>query len=241
MGLPSKAASASKICLKDKNEIVFNDTKNCSIFKSFFSDLAQNLVSTLPPSPNVFTEFKVAFYYDDNTDLNFEFSETSPEEMLNILKGLIPSKAAGIDNLSDKFLKDGTEILARPISELCNLSIKLNFFPTSCKIAKVKLLFKKGSKTDRQNYCQISLLPNLSKTIERIIHDQTQEFLSKNKILYRFQSGFRKYYSTKTCLRYLTDKITTIFEKGLFIGITLIDLKKAFDTTDHQILIKKMK
>ena len=88
MGLPSKAASASSICLKDKNEIVFNDTKNCSIFKNFLSNLAQNLVSKLPPSLNVFTESKVTSYYDDIKfkDLNFEFSET-PKKILNILKG----------------------------------------------------------------------------------------------------------------------------------------------------------
>ena len=175
MGLPSKAASASNISLKDRNEIVFNDTKNCYIFKSFFSSLVQNLVSELPPSLNVFTESKVTSYFDDIkfNDLNFEFSETSPEKILNILKGLNSSKTAGIDNLSVKFLKDGSDILARPISQLCNLSIKLNSFPRSRKIAKVKPLFKKGSKTDPQNYCPISLLTILSKIIEGIIHDQT--------------------------------------------------------------------
>ena len=72
----------------------------------------------------------------------------SPEKVSSISKGLTPSKAAGIDNLSGKFLKDGAHVLARPISQLCNLSIKLNSFPRSCKIAKVKLLFKNGSNTD---------------------------------------------------------------------------------------------
>ena len=93
---------------------------------------------------------------------------------------------------------------------------------------------------DPQNYRPISLLPLLSKIIERIVHDQIEEFLSKNKLLYRFQSGFRKKYSTSTCLGHLTDKITTGFEKGLFTGMILIDLQKAFDTIDHQILLKKM-
>ena len=64
MGLPSKAVTASDICLKDKNEIVFNVTKNCSIFKNDFSSLAHNLVSKLPLSPNIFTESKIASYYD---------------------------------------------------------------------------------------------------------------------------------------------------------------------------------
>ena len=115
----------------------------------------QNLVSKLSPSPNVLTESKVASYYGNIKfkDLNFEFFETS-EEIWDFLKGLNPSKAAGIDNLSDKFLKDGADILARPISQLCNPSIKLNLFPRSCKI-------KKGSKNDPQNFCPISLLPIL--------------------------------------------------------------------------------
>ena len=152
-------------------------------------------ISKLPLSPNIFPESKIASYYDNNTvskDLNFQLSETSPEKILSILKDLNPSKGAGIDNLSGKFLKDGAHVLARPISQLCNLSIKLNSITRSCKIAKVKPLFKKGSKTNPQNYCPISLLPLLSKIIERIVHDQTEEFLSKNKLLYRFQSCFRK-------------------------------------------------
>ena len=64
MGLSSIAASVSNICLIERNEIAFNDTKICSIFKSFFPNLAQNLVSKLPPSPSISTESKVASYYD---------------------------------------------------------------------------------------------------------------------------------------------------------------------------------
>ena len=60
IGLPSKAVTA------DKNEIVFNVTKNCSIFKNYFSSLPHNLVSKLPLSPNIFTESKTASYYDNN-------------------------------------------------------------------------------------------------------------------------------------------------------------------------------
>ena len=78
---PSKAVTASNICLKDKNEIVFNATKNCSILKNYFTSLAHNLVSKLPLSPNIFTESKIACYYDKNAaskDLNFQLSETSP-------------------------------------------------------------------------------------------------------------------------------------------------------------------
>ena len=81
----------------------------------------------------------------------------------------------------------------------------------------------------------------LSKTIKRIVLDKTEEFLSNNKLLYRFQSGFQKSYYTKTFLGHLNDKFTTRFEKDVFTGMVLIDLQKAFNTIDHQILPKKMK
>ena len=84
------------------------------------------------------------------------------------------------------------------------------------------------------------MLPLLSKIIETVIHDQTQSFLDENKILFRFQSGFRKKFSTDSCLSYLNNKIVTGFESGLHTGMILIDLQKAFDTIDHDILINKM-
>ena len=107
--------------------------------------------------------------------------------------------------------------------QLFHFFVKLTSFPRSCKIAKVKPLFKEGSKTEPQNYLHISLLPISSKIIERIFHDQTQEFISKIKILYRFQSGFQKKLFTNTFLGHLTDEIITRFEKALFTGMVLID------------------
>ena len=65
--------------------------------------------------------------------------------------------------------------------------------------------------------------------------------MDENKILYTYQSGFRKHYSTDTCLSYLTDRSRNGFEKGLLTGMILIDLQKAFDTIDHSILLEKMK
>ena len=149
-----------------------------------FSSLAHNSVSKLPLSPNIFIKSKIASYYDSNAvskDSDFQLSETSPEKILSILKGLNPSKAAGIDNLSGKFLKDGTHVLAWPMSQLCNLSIKLNSFPRSCKIAKVKPVFKKGFKTDPQNYhlCYQKLLKGLFMIKRRVFeYQQTSVWIS---------------------------------------------------------------
>ena len=164
----------------------------------------------------------------------------APATILKLLKQLNPAKSAGIDNLTGKFLKEGAPVLASPITDLVNLSISLSLFPDDCKIAKLKPLYKREAKTKPKNYRPISLLPLLSKIIERIIHNQTQEFLDKNNILYKYQSGFRKHHSTDTCLSYLTDKVKIGLEEGLLTGMVLIDLQKAFDTIDHSILLEKM-
>ena len=115
MSLPSKLVTASNICLKDKNEIVLNATKNCSIFKNYFSDLAQNLVFKLPPSPNIFSEFKVVFYHDNNAvsnNLIFQLLERPLGKILSIFKGLNRSKEAGIDIYLVNFLKEANDVLA---------------------------------------------------------------------------------------------------------------------------------
>ena len=104
-----------------------------------------------------------------------------------ILRSTNIRKPAGIVDLSGRFLKDGSRVLSKPISELCNLSIKLGSFPDPCKIAKLKPLFKKGSKTNPSNYRPKSLLPLISKIIEKLIHEQTSSFLSNNEVLYNYQ------------------------------------------------------
>ena len=109
-----------------------------------------------------------------------------------------------------------------------NLSIKYSLFPKDCQIAKLKPLYKKGSTT-----LPISLFPLISKTIEKVIHDQAQAFLDENKILYRFQSGFRKHFSTDSCLSYINNKIATGFESSLDTN-----LQKAFDTITKSLSIK---
>ena len=104
---------------------------------------------------------------------SFNLSTVSENIIRNILKNTNVSKAFGLDNLSDRYLKDGAEVLAKPITDLRNLSITSRKFPDSCKIGKLKPVYKKGSLTEASNYRSISLLPLISVVIENVIHDQT--------------------------------------------------------------------
>ena len=99
------------------------------------------------------------------------------------------------------------------LSDLCNLSIASEKFPDACKVAKLKPLYKKGSLTEPCNYRPISLLPLISKVIEKVIHNQTSTFLN-SKNLYTYQSGFRKKHSIDFCLSYVNDKILKGFDRG---------------------------
>ena len=150
------------------------------------------------------------------------------------------SKSSDKEKLPGRFLKDGAKILSKPISEICNLSISHGIFPNACKVGKLKAISTTGKKVDPSNYRPISLLPLISKIIEKVVHDQENEFLSVNKILYNYQSGFRTNHSTNLCLSFLTDKILKGFDESLLTRMIIIDMQKAFDTINHEILLKKL-
>ena len=114
----------------------------------------------------------------------------------------------------------------------------LKSFPDACKTTKRKPLCIKVSKTDPLNYRPISLLPLLSKALEIIVLDQMNDFLSNKKILYNYKSGFTKNHSTDTCLSFLNSKILKGFGDGLLTVMILVNLQKAFDTINHEILLR---
>ena len=99
----------------------------------------------------------------------FHFAKVSDKTILDFLKELKTNKATGIDNVSGRFLKDGSKVLATPITQICNLSIKLSAVPDECKTAKLKTLYKRSKKTDPKNYKSISLLSLIPKILEKVI------------------------------------------------------------------------
>ena len=149
--------------------------------------------------------------------LNIESNKT-----FKILKNFDETKIPGVDDLSEIFLKDDVPLLTTLITQLWNLSISSGGFPDACKIANLKPIFKKGSRTDPKNYRPISLLTLMSKVLQRIAHEQTMEFLNKHNILYKFRSGLWQNHSIDFCLSYLADKISKDLDSGLLTRMILI-------------------
>ena len=170
---------------------------------------------------------------------SFKFRNAIREEIYKIPINRDPYKAYVMDEIPGRFLKDGAELLTEPLCEIVNLSLSSKF-PFMCKTAKVKPLYKKGKNTESESYRPVSLLPVLSKIIERVVYNQLIEHLEKHDILHEYQYGFRSKHSVITCLAHLSNQMLG-FESGKSTGMILIDLQKAFDTLDHDILLGKMK
>ena len=109
------------------------------------------------------------------------------------------------------------------------------------KIAKVIPLFKKDNRHILDNYRPISLLPAVSKVIEKVVFIQVYDYFDKNRLFYKNQYGFRKLHSTELASLEISDIICEGMDKGKIPLSIFLDLSKAFDTLDHQILLSKLK
>ena len=123
----------------------------------------------------------------------------SEEVIKKILHDLDISKAAGMDQIPTKFLRDVAEVLALSLRNIINLSIKLSTFPEECKDPKLKPILKKCGRTDHKNYRPNSLLPLISKIIEKSIYFQVEDYLDNKKLVYVYQPDFRTNRSTDFC------------------------------------------
>ena len=130
-------------------------------------------------------------------------------------------------------LKDAEVVFAKPLTRIVNESLSQGTVPSEWKYAKITPLFKKGLSTDMDNYRPISVLPVVSKVLERIVHNQLHSFLSEHKLLNPYQCGFRRNHSTEFAAIAFLDYIRCGMDLGLLTGAVFIDLRKAFDSVDH--------
>ena len=142
--------------------------------------------------------------------------------------------------IPSKLLKMAANIVAPSLTSIFSKSILTGIYPNDWKTAKVTPLFKKGIKSDPNNYRPISVIPIISKVFERIVYNQLFHYLDDNKLLLGCQSGFRSLHSTLTALLEATNAWSVNIDNGLLNGVVFIDLTKAFDTIDHEIILRKM-
>merc|ERR1712179_118848 len=222
--------------LKINNTTINDPEQIANTINDFFINIGPKLASKFKNNDsNSFMKFM-----GDSNEQSMYLHETNPNEVAKLITKLKMKKSAGFDELSAKFLNICAPYISEPLANIFNASINTGTNPDLLKIARVTPIYKKGSKSDPSNYRPISVLSQVNKIYEKLLHKRLYKYLTKFEILYEYQFGFREGHSTTQALVEITDRIKRALDnKDLTCGI-FIDLTKAFDTVDHNILLQKM-
>jgi hypothetical protein len=205
-------------------------------FCTYFTNIGKQFAEAIPRSRNI-----PEYYLGSNRNRKSIFmTPTDPSEIRKLLLTFKPKKSTGDDGISMKLLKQICEPCSIPLAMLVNLSLEQGIVPDAMKLAKVIPIYKAKSKESLSNYRPISLLSNISKLLEKVVHRRLYSFLEKCNILNDKQYGFRPARSTIDAItEFTSDLLPALDNKQKCLGVYL-DLSKAFDTINHQILLKKL-
>ena len=206
-------------------------------FNDFFTNVGTNLDNEIPQA-NIKKDSTT--YLRSRIDIDFEILPTTPQEINDLITSLDTSKSSGPCPISTKFLKLIATETSTILSEICNNSFREGIFPDLNKIAKVIPCHKKGSTKDVNNFRPISLLSIFSKIMEKLMASRLNRFLEEHSIIFPNQYGFRAGCSTTHSLISITETIKKTMENEKYGCGVFIDLKKAFDTVNHEILLLKL-
>ena len=148
--------------------------------------------------------------------------------------------ATGLDKVPVRLLKLCVNEVADSLTNIINLSFETATFPEIWKIARVTPIYKSGDKSVQLNYRPISVLPVISKTCERHVHVTFLSWLQKFRLLIGNQSAYLNNHSCVTALIDITDTLLLNMDRGDINGLLMLDLSKAFDLINHNLLLKKL-
>lgn len=218
--------------LLENDSIVSEAAGKAALFNEFFSEQCR-----LPPGSNA----DPLPVFRPVTDSVLDDITTTPIEVRKILNSLNIGKAVGHDGISNRILRECADSLCFPLARLFNMSLQVGDFPTFWKLANVVPIFKKNNRQRVENYRPVSLLPTLSKVLERIVHSRLYNYCMENKLLTEKNSGFKRDDSTVNQLLNITNKITNALDRKEDACLIFLDISKAFDKVWHKGLLFKLR
>lgn len=218
-----------------------NIKEMCQCFNIYFSTIGSELASKIPHRFHCNLAHTATYSVSDKNKILNRFEPTTTQEVIEIINNLDNNTSSGLDGITTKTIKCIKNVLAENMANCVNKCFDAGYFPDTLKIAKVSPLFKSGSKSDPGNYRPISVLPVMSKIFEKIIHNRLLKYLKSIDFLFNKQYGFRPKSNTVAATVDLVTKIRLHIDNNkICLGI-FIDMKKAFDTISHDLLLLKLK
>ena len=230
--------SRDKTCCTSMNidgQSITNAASISNKFCDYFTEVGAKCAAQIPMSNTHYTQ-----YLGRPHSRSIYLDPVTPGDIINIMNKMKGKSSTGHDSISSKLLKSVRGEIAYPLSVAIHSSLATGIVPDILKLVKVIPLYKAKDRQLLTNYRPISRLPSLSKVLEKAVHHKLMRFLNDNGLLYESQYGFRKHHNTIHSVTELVHNIIHGYEKGeMTIGV-MADLSKAFDTIDHDILLKKL-
>ena len=228
-------SSNNDICLNIKNKIVSEPAEVANHLNMFYTSISEKLTAKMKKSNVDFKDF-----LKSPNEKSFFIHPTCKEEIKELICDFDTRKSPDIYGISPKIIKSASDSLTDKLADIFNSSFESGVFPQLLKFACVTPIFKGGSRLEVSNYRPVSILPILSKLIERLMQKRLINFLNSNEILYDHQFGFQKGKSTSLAILDMCHKVIESFENKEYACNVFLDFAKAFDTVNHNILLSKL-
>ena len=206
-------------------------------FCKHFSSIGETFANKIPPPTTDISKYLNTIPQNERSIF---LNPTDSTEIVTLINELVPKNSSGHDNLSNKLLKKLLPTIIEPLTVIFNKSLTEGVFPEAMKKADVFPLYKAKDHQETNNYRPISLLLTISKLLEKIMCKRTYTFLETSGQIFKSQYGFRTAHSCENAICEIISGIIKGKQDGMYTLAVFLDLSKAFDSLEHDVLLKKL-